>query len=287
MAPRDSRPHIRSIRKARPNPLGPAAGSNMPAIASAGSVVGAAVVAHGPVGGNGVRRPSPPCGSCPWPLRWSPCRARSESRRRSAGQWRSGCCRRRVRRRPAPASAAGCCTWRCRCSPAGRLRGVTAGGAEMKAVAHRHDAGAMLGGRATAMSMACSPVSWPKALPASSTTQPPRSETTVALSRGLTEPSCSRSTYMSTSITPCDGSPERSASTRPSATEAAAFSPKPAATKIRPTRAASSAAGTAAAGGAGEGGVVMGPFIRPAACARRWPPAAGIRGASPATWLPW
>src|SRR5260370_41884269 len=40
MAPPESKPQIRSMVKARPNPFGPPEGSNMPAMASAALIVG-------------------------------------------------------------------------------------------------------------------------------------------------------------------------------------------------------------------------------------------------------
>src|SRR5262245_2004888 len=54
------------------------------------------------------------------------------------------------------------------------------------------------------------------------TTAPPRSDTIAPCRSAVTEPRRSRSTYMSTSMTPCDASPCRSASTRPLATSRAA-----------------------------------------------------------------
>src|SRR5215472_2571926 len=95
-----------------------------------------------------------------------------------------------------------------------------------------------------AILIACCPVSWPSAWPASSTTAPSRSETTAAASRVDTEPWRRRSTYMSISITPCECRPARSASTRPSATVAAAVRDTPAATNRSATNGPSRSAGT-------------------------------------------
>src|SRR5258708_17356720 len=65
----------------------------------------------------------------------------------------------------------------------------------------------------------------------------------VAASTVETEPFCRRSIYMSTSITPCERRPSRSAPTSPSATVTAALCETPRAENSSATKAASLSAG--------------------------------------------
>src|SRR5262245_23846250 len=88
-----------------------------------------------------------------------------------------------------------------------------------------------------AILIAWSPVRWPSAFCASRITVAPLSETISPACLSETDPFLIRSRYISTSITPCDDWPSRSASTRAPATVLAAVSGIPAAIKSRATSA--------------------------------------------------
>ena len=227
--------------KERPKPLAPPDGSSMPLMASAGLVVGCPV-RHRPASGI-FGRPFPPSGFYPWPPRWSPCRARSGFRRRSALRWPTDCCQPRVPRHPERASMVAYCTSRCRCSlrPRRALHSVRL---------HRSESRA--GPRQCRRQI---PGPWNRDAHRLLASHLAECVTRIEHDRALafghdrcgfacdTEPFRSRSMYMSANITPWERMPIRSASTSLSATTAAGCSGAPAAQSSRATKVRKSLAG--------------------------------------------